>query len=122
MDTQIDRPSRALIWAVEMFGDIALDRRERVLRFVEEAIELAEAMSLTSAELQRIMVRVFNRPSGNVARELGQCQVTLECLAKAIGIDLDAEATKEFQRVHGIPKDEWERRHAAKVAIGIAKA
>lgn len=122
MDTQIDRPGRALIWAVEMFGDIALDRRERVMRFVEEAIELAEAMSLTSSELQAIMVRVYNRPSGNVARELGQCQVTLECLARAIGVDLEDEATKEFHRIQSIPKAEWERRHAAKVAIGIAKA
>lgn len=121
MDMQIDRPSRALMWAVETFGDVALDRHERALRFVEESIELAEAMCLTSSELQAIIVRVYNRPSGNVPRELGQCQMTLEVLAKSIGVDLDQEATKEFQRVQDIPKDEWSRRHAAKVAIGIAK-
>lgn len=121
MDTSIDRPTRALIWAVEMFGDIAMDRHERTLRFAEEAIELANAMGLTVHELQAITARVYGRPPGDIPRELGQCQMTLEVLAKALAIDLDQEATKEFYRVRSVPKDEWGRRHAAKVAIGIAK-
>ena len=120
MDTQIDRPGRFLAWARETFGEIALDPRERTLRFVEEAIELAHASDVDHVTLQAIIKRVYARPAGGVPKEMGQALATLELLAKATGIDADAEATKEFYRVQSIPKDEWERRHSAKVAIGIA--
>jgi hypothetical protein len=31
----------------------------------------------------------------------------------------DAEVAREWERVRGMPKEEWQRRHAAKIAIGI---
>lgn len=120
MDMQIDRPSRFLMWARDTFGDIALDPRERALRFVEEAIELAHASDIDHVTLQAIVKRVWSRPPGDVSKELGQALATLELLAKATGIDADAEATKEFYRVQSIPKAEWDRRHSAKVKLGIA--
>lgn len=52
--------------------------------------------------------------------EAGQAQVTLELFAKSQLIDLEVEADREFFRVQKIPKEEWLRRHAAKVALGIA--
>ncbi len=36
----MDRPKEFLAWAVKTFGPIALDRKERAMRFMEEAIEL----------------------------------------------------------------------------------
>lgn len=123
MDTQTDRPSRALQWAVDMFGpDVAMNPHERALRFFEEAAEVAHTMGAPAKTLQAVIGRVFSREAGTIPRELGQAQMTLEVLAKALGVDLDGEAAKEFQRVQSIPKVEWDRRHAAKVAIGIAKA
>ena len=121
MDTQIDRPSRFLNWAEETFGRVALDPRERTMRFVEEAIELAHAIGLDAGTVEAIIGRVYFRQPGTVPREIGQALATLELLAKAIGIDADKEATAEFYRVQSIPKEEWARRHAAKVAIGIAR-
>jgi NTP pyrophosphatase (non-canonical NTP hydrolase) len=115
-----DRPSRALNWAVEMFGDVALEPRERTMRFVEEAIELAHAMHLERSTLDAIVERVYSRKHGLIYQEIGQSQITLECLAKSIGVDPEAEADREFFRIQAIPKAEWERRHAAKLAIGIA--
>jgi hypothetical protein len=120
MDTQIDRPSRFLTWAHKTFGDTALDPRERALRFIEEAIELAHASDIDHVTLQAIVKRVWSRPPGDVPREIGQALATLELLAKATGIDADAEATKEFHRVQSIPQAEWDRRHSAKAALGIA--
>ncbi len=118
--TTIDRPSRALNWAVETFGPVALDPEERAMRFVEEAIELAHSLGLSSETLSAISQRVYGREAGKVPREMGQAQLTLELLSKAINVDLDAEAMQEFYRIQSVPKAEWERRHAAKQALGIA--
>lgn len=121
MDTQIDRPSRFLNWARETFGEIALDRRERTLRFLEEAVELAQSMGISMDVTDALVARVYRRAPSNPEQELGQALVTLEMLAKATAIDAEAEATKEFYRVQSIPREEWKRRHAAKVALGIAR-
>lgn len=120
-DTFGDRPSRWLRWAHETFGDIALHPRERTLRFVEEAIELGQAADLDSETISAIVARVYSRPPGGLRREIGQCLATLETLAAAVGVDADQEATDELARVQDIPKEEWTKRHAAKVAIGIAE-
>ncbi len=120
MDFSIDRPSRFLQWAVNTFGPIALDPRERAMRFVEEAIELAHAADVDHITLQVIVKRVFARPPGTLAKEVGQSLATLELFAKAAGVNADDEAQEEFYRVQSIPKEEWERRHQAKVAIGMA--
>lgn len=121
MDAEIDRPSRFLTWAHETFGEIALDRRERAMRFLEEAIELAQAAGLSIEVIDKIMWRVYQRQPGDMKKEIGQALATLELLAKATGIDADAEATKEFYRVQSVPKEEWAKRHGAKVALGIAR-
>lgn len=121
MDMSIDRPSRFLQWARETFGDAALNPAERTMRFVEEAVELGMACSMPRETLEKIADRVYSRGQGNIKTEAAQCQVTLELLAKVLRIDLETAATEEFQRVQTIPKEEWERRHSAKVALDIAR-
>lgn len=103
-----------------MFGPIALDRKERAARFIEEAIELAQAEDLPLNLVMAVASRVYARPAGDVQKEIGQAQVTLECLAKNLGLSVDAEAAREFDRVRSISSDEHQRRFAAKVAMGIA--
>jgi hypothetical protein len=44
----------------------------------------------------------------------------LETFAESIGLSSADEAQREWERVQGIPKEEWEQRHAAKQKIGIA--
>ena len=80
--TTIDRPSRALIWAEQTFGPIVLDAEERCLRFVEEAVELANAIGVNHITLQAIIARVWNRDRGDVARELGQAQCDYLCMGR----------------------------------------
>ena len=121
MDTQIDRPSHWLQWAHETFGDVALDPYERALRFVEEAVELAQAIGLDANEVSAIIGRVYARPAGDVQREVGQCLACFETLARVLKVDSDHEATAELARVKAIPREEWARRHGAKVALGIAR-
>jgi hypothetical protein len=116
----VTRPKAFLQWAIETFGPVASNRDERAARFVEEAIELAHAEGIGLLTIYRIMWRVYNRPRGNTAREIGQAQATLECLAENIGLSADAEAEREWARVQAIPKEQWTARHDAKVAQQIA--
>lgn len=111
---------KVLSWAESMFGSIALDRRERACRFLEEAIELAQAEGLPAETVGAIAARVFSRPAGQTHKEIGQAMMTLNVLAKNIGLDAAMEQRREWDRVRMIPKEEWTRRHAAKVALGIA--
>lgn len=120
MDYTFDRPSHWLQWAQATFGDVALDRHERALRFIEEAIELAQALEIDPSTIDAIAARVFSRPAGDPEREFGQCLACFEILAKVAGIDADREATAELARVKSIPAEEWAKRHAAKRSIGIA--
>lgn len=119
-DTQIDRPSHWLQWAEEIFGPIALDPSERALRFAEEALEAVQAIGLSRDAVLKVVERAYSRPAGAVPRELGQCLATFECLARVVGVDADAECSAELARVKAIPKEEWARRHSAKVALGTA--
>lgn len=116
------RPAAFLAWAVEMFGPVAKLRSERLMRFIKEAIELAHADNMELETLHAIIRRVYSRPHGIVEKEIGQAQACLETYAEIFGVSSEAMAEAEWQRVQKIPRDEWQRRHAAKQKIGIALA
>lgn len=114
------RPRNFYAWAVEMFGPVAKLRSERLMRFVEEAIELAHADEMERSTFDAIANRVYSRPRGEITKEIGQAQACLETYAESIGESSALCAEIEWQRVQKIPRAEWERRHSAKQAIGIA--
>lgn len=116
----LGRAHHLLAWAERTFGNIALDPRERAMRFFEEACELAQSCRVGNMELRAILERVLSREPGNPGREFGQTLTTLELLALVANCDMDREASDEMHRVMTIPQYEWDRRHAAKVALGIA--
>jgi hypothetical protein len=114
------RPGEFLAWAHEIFGPVAGDRGERLLRFIEEAIELAHAGGIGRDVLFRIADRVYAGKPGEVRRELGQTQACLEMYARSKGLSSLDEAENEWERVRTLPAGHWRRRHAAKQDIGIA--
>lgn len=116
-----DRPAAFLAWAVEMFGPVAKLRSERLMRFIEEAIELAHADEMERATLEAITNRVYSRPPGEITKEIGQAQACLETYAENIGECSDLLTEIEWRRVRNIPRSEWERRHKAKQELGIAE-
>lgn len=109
-----------LEWAAATFGPIARDKRERGLRFLEESIEVAQAAGVEKEAAELLVGRTYSRPPGNLDKELGQAQACLAMLSFVADADAMANAKAEFARCKKIPKEEWARRHAAKVAIGIA--
>ena len=50
-----DRGQRVLAWAADVFGPVATDRRERAVRLVEEAIEVAQAEGVPAEVVERVV-------------------------------------------------------------------
>ncbi len=114
------RPREFLKLCVDTFGAVALNRDERAARCLEEVLEMVHSAGLPIGTVSRLAERVYARPAGDLAREIGQATVTLEMFAENEGFSADSEASREFDRFRAIPKEEWQARHAAKVKLGIA--
>src|ERR1700722_5234721 len=95
----VSRGVRTLEWARETFGEVALDPQERALRFLEEAMELAQAAGTTGAQAAALLERTWSRPPGLIPQEAAQVQLTLELVAEVLRVDLDDVAERELARI-----------------------
>lgn len=102
-------------WMQECFGaEVSSDRVERFFRFLEEALELAQAMGCTEKEARALVAYVFGRPAGEPAQEVGGVMVTLAALVNAAELpDIEACAWSEISRCEG-KIDRIRAKHAAK--------
>lgn len=80
--------ARALTLFEAAIGDDPSDLPERVARFAEEALELAQALHMTEDDARRVLEYVFGRPRGEPAQEFGGTLATLAVLASYAGEDL----------------------------------
>lgn len=78
------------------------DRRERTHRFLEEALELAQANGVTRDDALTLVDYVFGRPTGEPAQEVGGVMVTLASLCSASEINMEDAGDRELER-------NWER-------------
>lgn len=74
------------------------DRGERTHRFLEEALELAQANGCTRADALALVDYVFGRPAGQPAQEVGGVMVTLAGLCSASEINMDEAGDRELDR------------------------
>lgn len=109
-----------LDWAARTFTEVARNWDERAIRFLEEALELAQVEELPKDLVLRLVERVYDRPPGETVKEVGQVSMTLKLLAENRGLDPEALAQAEFKRCLSVPQEEWDRRHAAKAEQGLA--
>ena len=87
-------------WIIACFGEeIGRDKVERNHRFLEEALELVQALGCTADEAHQLVDYVFGRPVGEPGQEVGGVMNTLAALCTAAGLDLNAEAERELARV-----------------------
>ena len=78
----------------QIFGekDLAeVGAETRLLRFVENALELALASGMTADRASAVLDEVFSRSVGDLHTELGQTMVALQAFATSAGVSL-AEA------------------------------
>ena len=96
------------------FGaETSRDIVERNHRFLEESLELVQALGATEQEVLQLVEYVFNRPAGNAQQEVGGVMVTLAALCLAAGFDMDDSAEAELTRIWTMV-DKIRAKHATK--------
>ncbi|AZS21738.1 hypothetical protein CSW63_14480 [Caulobacter sp. FWC26] len=74
------------------------DSSERTHRFLEEALELAQANGCTRGDAIALVEYVFGRPQGQPDQEVGGVLVTLASLCSATGLNMDEAGDRELDR------------------------
>lgn len=112
--TKVEAISRALLserqssklqprvkpWLLACFGEeISADKVERRHRFIEEALELLQAMGGTRDEAIQLVDYVFDRPVGEPHQEVGGVMITLAALCLASGLDMHKAGEDELARI-----------------------
>jgi hypothetical protein len=119
------RQSVCAVWCAGAFGaECATSLPERGTRVLEEALELFQAAGCARDLADRVADRVFSRPAGDVAEELGQVGVTVLAAAAAAAAGLSADEVERvaLARAMETPLAELRERHARKHEAGIAPA
>jgi len=91
--------ARVAAWLTDCFGSgIARSKTERTHRFLEEALELAQAAGCTREDALSLVDYVFARPIGTMSEETGGVMVTLAGVAFAHGLDMVQAGEDELKR------------------------
>lgn len=98
----VDAPfqDRVKPWMLACFGgEITADKVERCDRFIEEALELVQAIGYSSDRAHALVDYVFGRPVGDPHQEVGGVMITVAALCLASGLDMDAAGEDELDRI-----------------------
>lgn len=117
------RQREMLQWAQDTFGGIEgfdpASVEERARRFLEEAVELCQAVGVTREQAAIVADYVYGRETGKPFQEIGGVMVTLNCLAEVVGESVCKAEVAEFERVQSKSKAHFEARHRAKMEVGL---
>jgi NTP pyrophosphatase (non-canonical NTP hydrolase) len=92
--------SRVAPWMQVCFGtEVSADRVERRHRFIEEALELLQAVDGTKSEALQLVDYVFGREKGEQHQEVGGVMITLAALCLASGLDMHKAGEDELARI-----------------------
>jgi hypothetical protein len=100
----MDFQDRVNDWMTACFSvDAISDVPERLHRFLEEALELAQASGGSREDAIALVDYVFSRPPGKASLEAGGVMVTLAGLCSASGLDMfdagEAELARNWDRI-----------------------
>ncbi len=112
---------RISTWVVEMFGEESLsDKDERVLRVLEEALELAQALGITREKASSLADRVYSRPVGEPVQKVSGVGITIFAMAESLGVDALQVMETEYARISDPNlKTKILKKHLDKVAAGF---
>lgn len=86
-------------WLAACFTpEVRSNRSERTHRFLEEALELAQANGCSRNDAMVLVDYVFGRPKGEPDQEVGGVMVTLASLCSATGLNMDEAGDRELER------------------------
>lgn len=91
-------------WFKKCFGNypnaIQIDKKERMHRFLEEALEYCQSREVSALEAMQLVTYVYGREIGDPKQELGGVMITLAVAAAAHNDDLSRCAIEELDRVN----------------------
>ena len=111
-------------WVRECFSSrICTARKERSFRFLEEALELVQALELTADDARLVVDYVYGRPAGDPSQEVGGVMVTLAALCWNERMFLQSAAFTELERIEQ-PEimDKIRAKQDAKSAAGVGRS
>jgi hypothetical protein len=122
---------RIVAWIEDRFGvGSALDLCERADRLLEEAIEAQQAayadagakhgFSPGCERAMDLVGHVYSKPPGDPAQEMGGVITCALAMAHRLNVRLDEAARFELDRIEGLSKEHFDKRHQAKVDAGVA--
>lgn len=92
--------SRVQPWMMACFGpEISADTIERNHRFLEESLELVQALGCAQAEARQLVDYVYSRSTGEPRQEVGGVMVTLAALCLAQELDMHSAGEAELSRI-----------------------
>lgn len=107
-------------WCRRAFGEESqTSRHKRVLRFLEEALELFQAEGGEIEQARELLERVYSRPPGDPHQEVGGVSVTLLSYCSAAALSADQCEIDEIERVLARPIMEARSRYDAKTEAGF---
>lgn len=74
-------------WVEQAIGPQAMDKRERVFRLLEEAVELFQAEGMTAEQATKVVAFVFAKPVGDPTLEAGGVFCTFLAYCGSAGFD-----------------------------------
>lgn len=109
-------------WCERCFGvERANNKRERALRVLEEAVELAQAEGVTYEQAERQVRVTMSRPVGSAAQEVGGVGVTLLAYCCAAGLGAQIRIEQEVLRILAIAPEKFAARNQEKIDQGLAE-
>lgn len=94
--------ARVIDFMLGCFGrKVAADTIERNHRFLEEALELVQALGCSASEAHQLVDYVFGRPIGDSHQETGGVLVTLAALCSSASVDMAQAGEDESWRASG---------------------
>lgn len=96
---------------------VRVDQQERNHRFLEEALELAQANGCSKDDALALVNYVYGRPAGQPDLEVGGVMVTLASLCSATAIDMneagDRELARNWDRIDSIRQKQASKPHGS---------
>lgn len=104
----------------DVFGDNTFTIHERISRFIEEAIELAQAEDFPKEDIERILNHVYTKVKGKPITEAGDVGITLLAYCACAGFSAEMAEIQRFDYIHSLSPNYFRERHNLKVDKGIA--
>lgn len=95
--------ARVAEWVNTRIGPEHMHPRERAMRLLEEAVELAQAEGIAYDQVDRQVAHVYSRPAGEPAQEAAGVAVCLLGWCAATGNRLNDLALAEIERIEAKP-------------------